>query len=298
LRAAVDDARARFTALDDLTDGVLGAAIDGNADPVVLTFLLRRYRATGREDLTDVLGPALARGVETARAAVTPAERAHWLEAFVTAAPLSSDPRMLAAIEDLVTALRAEWKRGDRVAELLTSVDACLQATTAFEAPGLVPAAIDELERVIAATYRPGYGLASVVGGSDAPARRLTDQIAGASALVTACVGTARLPYGMLAEELIQFARRTFWDADAGAFADSAEPPAAFAANCAAARALCRLARLLDDKDYRSGAVVTPDADYRGDASRILSSQLDAARAAAARAAPYALALDDWLALR
>jgi len=44
--------------------------------------------------------------------------------------------------------------------------------------------------------------------------------------------------------------------------------------------------------------VIAADADYRREASRILESQLDAARGGAARAAPYALALDDWLALR
>ena len=297
LRAAVDDRRARFTDLDDLTDAVLGAAIDGEADPAILTFLLRRYRATGRDDLTEILGPALARGVETSRSAAGCVARARWLEAFVTAAPLSSDSRMQAAIEDLVAALRGDWKRADRVADLLTAVDACLEATTAFETPGLVRDAIDELERVVGATYRPGHGLASVVGRPDS-SRLLSDQIAAVSALVTACVGTARLPYGMLAEELMQFARRTFWDADAGAFADDAEPQSAYVANCDAARVLCRLTRLLDDEEYRSGAVVASDSDYRGDASRILASQLDAARADAARAAPYALALDDWLSLR
>jgi len=293
----VDDARARFTDLDDLTDVVLDAAADGDVEPVVLTLLLRRYRATGRDDLTEILGPALARGVETSRSAAGCAARARWLEAFVAAAPLSSDPRMLSAIEDLVTALRGEWKRSDRVADLLTSIDACLQATTAFEAPGLVRDAIDELERVIGATYRPGYGVANTMDGMGGE-RLLADQILGASALVTACVGTARLPYGMLAEELMQFARRGFWDADAGAFADGGDPDAMFAANCDAARVLCRLSRLIADDAYRSGAVIAPDADYRADASRILTSQLDAARTGAARAAPYALALDDWLSLR
>src|SRR5262249_21782885 len=154
----------------------------------------------------------------------------------------------------LVTALRGEWKRADRVADLLTAVDACLQATTAFETPGLVRDAIDELERVVGATYRPGYGVSSVVG-LPAGSRLVSDQIAGASALVTACVGTARLPYGMLAEELIQFARRTFWDAAAGAFADDAGPPSAYVLNCDAARVLCRLTRLLENEEYRSGAV-------------------------------------------
>jgi uncharacterized protein YyaL (SSP411 family) len=297
LRAAVDDRRARFTDLDDLTDGVIAAASDAAPDPAILTFLLRRYQATGRHDLAGILEPALARGVETSRDATGCAARARWIEAFVTAAPLSSDPRMETAIEDLVTALRGEWSRSDRVADLLTAVDACLQATSAFETPGLVRDAIDQLERVVGATYRPGLGVATSIGHPDG-ARLLSDQIAGASSLVAACAITARLPYGMLAEELIQFARRTFWNADAGAFADDAEPQTAYVANCDAARALCRLVRLVEDEEYRSGAVVASDSDYRGDTSRILASQLDVARASAAHAATYALALDDWLSLR
>jgi len=289
----VDDARARFTVLDDLTDALFDAA-DAEADPVVITFLLRRY-LSGREDLTEVLGAALARGVDRSRSASDAGERVRWLEAFVTAAPLSSDPRMQGAIEDLVAALRAEWGSAGRVADRLASVDACLQATRAFETPGLVSAAIDELERVVGASYRPGYGVASAIGDVQGP-RGLPDQIAGAAALITACVGTSRLPYGMLAEELVQFALRTFWSAGDGAFDGGG--PDALVVNCDAVRVLCRLARLLEDEDYRRGAVIAADADYRREASRILESQLDAARGGAARAAPYALALDDWLALR
>ena len=159
-----------------------------------------------------------------------------------------------------------------------------------------MPAAIDELERVVGSAYRPGYGIGTAIGDAQGP-RGLTDQIAGAAALITACVGTSRQPYGMLAAELVQFARRTFWSAGDGAFADGGGP-AAFAVNCDAVRVLCRLARLLGDEEYRRGAVIAADTDYRADAARILETHLDAATAGAARAAPYALALDDWLALR
>jgi len=289
----------RFLELDDLTDDVLDAAAD-QTDPIALTFLLRRYRATGRDDLTETLGTALARAVEISRGAATCDARSRWLEAFVTAATLSSDSRMQAAIAELVSALRADWGRGTDVSDAVTSVDACLQATTVFESTELVRDAIDELERVVGDAYRPGYGIANALGARDGSPRRLADQIRGASALVTACAGTGRLPYGMLAEELVQFARRAFWDSRADAFVEAvpAPPPAAFADNCDAIRVLCRLARLLKDEDYFRGAVVAPEADYRDDASRILSSQLAAARADAAGAAPYALALDDWLSLR
>ena len=300
----------RFLELDDLTDGVLDAAADGGSDPIALTFLLRRYRATGRDDLTEMLGAALARAVETARGATTCDARSRWLEAFVIAATLSSDARMQTAIAELVAALRSEWRLTDSVADLVTSIDACLQATTVFESADLVRDAIDELERVVAHAYRPGRGIAATIDGADTADRRFADQMRGASALVTACVGTSRLPYGMLAEELIQFARRTFWDADAGAFTvqsggplppDAASARDAFAANCDAVRVLCRFARLLKEDDYRLGAVLAETnggADYLDDASRILASQVAAARGTAAGAAAYALALDDWLSLR
>ena len=292
------DVSERFVELSDLTDGVLDAMADGGSDPVALTFLLRRYRATGRDDLTETLGPALARAVEASRRAASCDARSRWLETFVTAAMLSSDARMEATVAELVAALRGEWRRTSDVAGLLLSIDACLQATTVFESHEVVRDAIDELERVVAGTYRPGHGIGSTLGDADRSARRLADQIRGASALVTACVGTGRLPYGMLAEELVQFAHRTFWDAEAGAFVDRQADEDGFAANCDAVRVLCRVARLIEDEDYRRGAVVVVEADYRHDASRILTSQLAAARANAAGAAPYALALDDWLSLR
>src|SRR6185436_20821472 len=83
-----------------------------------------------------------------------------------------------------------------------------------------------------------------------------------------------RIPYAMLAEELMQFARRTLWDEAAAAFASA---PGAldrpFALNCLAASVYDRLARLHADDEYRAVAVIAAGADYRGDAARILSAQ-------------------------
>ena len=64
---------------------------------------------------------------------------------------------------------------------------------------------IDDLEQVIRSAYEPGEGL---MGAS------LLDQLRTALALLTAFELTGRLPYSMLADELLQFARRTGWDAD------------------------------------------------------------------------------------
>ena len=91
----------------------------------------------------------------------------------------------------------------------------------------------------------------------------------------------------MLAEELIQDARRGPWD------------EGDLIVHCGAARVLCRLAALHADDAYRGAAVIATGADYRGDASRILESQsaraLDRARSGPDESAAYALALGEWL---
>ena len=68
--------------------------------------------------------------------------------------------------------------------------------------------AIDQLERVVGGGYRPGDGL--VARSATASRRRgsVADHVRGASALLTALELTGRLPYSMLAEELIAIAGR------------------------------------------------------------------------------------------
>jgi hypothetical protein len=100
----------------------------------------------------------------------------------------------------------------------------------------------------------------------------------------------------MLAEELVQFARRTLWDHEQAAFrAASTEASDAFTLNCEAVRVLCRLAALHHDDDYRHVAVVAVGADYRADAERILAAQAASAHARdLAGAAAYGLALAEF----
>jgi uncharacterized protein YyaL (SSP411 family) len=143
-----------------------------------------------------------------------------------------------------------------------------------------VPPAIDQLEHVIGGAYQPGAG---VRGG-------LINQVRAASALLTAFEITGRLPYSMLAEELMQTARRTP--------PDDADPET-IVVYCEAARVLCRLAALHEDPAYRGVAVIAGDADYRGDAARILATQSARAHAAStAHAAAYGLALRELIPLR
>jgi hypothetical protein len=284
-----------------IADRVVDAVGRGRAvSPDALTFLLRYYRATDAAPLRDALEPALALGLERHREAASCRERAAWLGLFTEAAALSADERLRDAIADLVPALRREWSGCRIVGDLATAIDACLNVIGVFDPRDLAPKAIDELERLIGAAYRPGDGLAHDLDAPDVVRGQLADQVRAASALLTAYVLTWRLPYGMLAEELVQFARRTLWDDDLAAFRPAAHDGAdAFALNCEAARVLCRLAALHHDDDYRHVAVVAVGADYRTDAERILMAQ---AATACDRdltdAAAYGLALAEFSKLR
>jgi uncharacterized protein YyaL (SSP411 family) len=109
---------------------------------------------------------------------------------------------------------------------------------------------------------------------------------------LTAFDFSGRLPYPMLAEELMQFARETLWDEESGAFCDPQDDARqVFAANCGAAGILCRLAALHGRSDYRAAAVIRADADYAADAGRILRAQRDKFREHGVTSASYGLAL-------
>jgi uncharacterized protein YyaL (SSP411 family) len=160
--------------------------------------------------------------------------------------------------------------------------------------PDPLAAAIDELERLIANAYRPGTGIAHELEHHDGP-RSLADQIAAASALLTAFERTGRLPYSMLAEELVQFARRTLWDDRDGGFHGAAGSPKPFDLNCAAVRVCCRLAVLHATDEYRTAAVVARDTDYRADAALMLRWLAAETPAHPMLRGAYGLALSEWL---
>jgi hypothetical protein len=141
---------------------------------------------------------------------------------------------------------------------------------------------IDDLESFARRAYEPGEGLLGA---------RLDDQLQSASAFLTAFDLTARLPYSMLAEELLQAARRTGWDDDRGAFRGD------FAVNASATHVLCRLEALHRDPEYTSSAVIATGSSYVDDARRILHRLGPIAREHTADAAEYGVALLDWFAL-
>ena len=63
------------------------------SDAAVPTLLLRGYLATGRADLGDALGLALAQALERAAADTTALGRAAWLTLLVEASIVADDER-------------------------------------------------------------------------------------------------------------------------------------------------------------------------------------------------------------
>jgi hypothetical protein len=271
----------RLAELDAITTRVLDALVHEEhvdaLDAGSLTFLLRQYLSTDRQDLRDALGTALAAALEHAASEPTSSGRAAWVILFAEVAAIAEDERIVSAVGELVASLRAEWPAARGVDEGAASVEACLVASRLLDPKELVPPSIDQLEHVVGGAYQPGAG---VRGG-------LANQVRAASALLTAFEITGRLPYSMLAEELMQTARHA--DPDRAT-------SAAFVTHCDAARVFCRLAALHDDPDYRKAAVIVSAADYRGDAARILAAQsIRVVDAPPAHAAAYGLALLDLL---
>jgi hypothetical protein len=233
------------------------------ADPVPVRFLLARYAATGDEPLSAVVGGALALGLEQYSEA-PPGDRAEWLLLFGDAATWSDDRRVREAAASLLATIDAR---------AVAAIEAALHASAAIGDGARLSSAVDDLERLIGGAYEPGDGVASV------------DQYAAASALLTAFDVTGRLPYAMLAEEVVQTALRR---GDAHDDAESA---------CGAARVLCRLAALHGDDVYVNAAVVAAGADYIGASAHLLDEYEARALETMRGTARYGLALAHWLGL-
>ncbi len=256
--------------------------------PIALTFLLRHYLATGRDDLGDAIGDGLAGALAKAAEVDDVAARASWLMLFAEATALSDDARLTDAATMLIAGLRDEWPAANNVAEAAASVEACLRAAEAsgvVDPQEIVPAAIDQLERIVGGAYQPGGGMAATIHGGTHQRGAAADQVRPASALLAAFEHSGRLPYSMLAEELMQPMRR------------DPESAGGIRVACETARIFCRLAALHSDDRYRGAAVVAEDADYRSDAARILLTQFSAALDGELdEGAAYGIALGEWLA--
>jgi hypothetical protein len=288
----VDPARSSAGDLESVTSFIVShIRQDPVIHPLALTFLLRRYGVTGDEELHASLGAALAIALESHRDASTTGRRAQWLTVFVDASAVSADSRLRSAVRELVHLLRQGWPDVDCVDELAVSTEACLRAAGLADAPDLVSSAIDELERIVSCAYRPGFGMSHTTHRSAMPHRGeggLSDQVRSASALLTAFEMTGRLPYAMLADELIQWVRlreRDEPDRNVKQSPDRNRDPIADRRNvesecpsmleCEAVQVLCRLAALYEDPEYQRAAVMLGDVSYRCDASRLLKIQTD-----------------------
>ncbi len=250
--------------LDTIVAHVVDAVSANEAiDPVAVRFLLSEYAATGREDLAAVVGEALARALEQ-HVASAAHDRAEWLLLFADAAEWSDDERIGDATRQLL---------GASAASAPDVVEATLRASMTIGDRARVSSAVDDLERLVGRGYEPGDGVAAA------------DQVAVASALLTAFDITGRLPYAMLAEELLHAVHRR---GETGGSAERA---------CRAAHALCRLAALHADEEYLRAAVVAPHADYAADGARLLDEHGGRALDEVRVAALYGLALARWLGL-
>ncbi len=250
-------------------DRILGGlSLDTPVDPRRIQFLLRLYATTDRDDLAERVGLALAAALRDYPTTSSVPDRAAWLELFVDARAIADDERVAAAVADLAAGLQGAWSV-DSIAEAAAALDACLRAAMLEEHQSLAAAAVDQLERVVARAYRPGSG---VVGAG-------ADQIWIAGALLSAYQLSGRLPYPMLAEEIVAAARPLL------------EAASDFTLSCHAARVLCRLAVLHDDDDYRRAAIVAPHSDYRRDAAMMLERQSAVADRLGVAGAIYGVAL-------
>ncbi len=259
-------------AVEEIGRVVLQAFVRGEPPTAdALRFLLRGYAATGRDDFREALEDGLARALEIAVDSSS-AAAPRWLILFVEAADASDDERLRHAASNLASKARMNWSvSSPALAIAASSVDAYIRAVPLLEGgTSLLQAPIDELERIVSTTYEPGEGITGT----------LDDELCVAGLLLTAFAVTDRLPYAMLAEELLQHGRQTLMTSDA----------VSFATQCEAASVLSRMARLHQADDYRAAAVIAPDADYTRDAGFILERLAPDARTQGLAAAAYALA--------
>lgn len=301
--------------MDEIARLVLAAiAREEPLAPAAVTVLLRHYVAHGRDEVATGLSAALTFALDRRPSDTLSDDRPAWLSVFVEAQSVSDDERIGVEVAALADALRREWPARGGVAQAMRSIAACLDA--AGIAPrvqkdppvgdGLLAAAIDELERIVGRAYEPGEGL-SRAPGSDARGT-LEDHVHTAVALLAGYRVTGRLPYSMLAEELMRFARRCWWSDEAGCFLETDAPEAAtdelVAVNCDAVRVLSRISALHADPEYRQAVVVADGSEgvtNFGDADRILAwlgRSYRAHRANGDVAPEYAIALGERRSIR
>ncbi len=300
----------------DILDKIAGQVLTAMAreeplSPAMVLVLIRSYMTTGREEVAEGLSAALTAALEHRPSRTLSDDRPAWLLVFLEAANVSDDERVGEEAAALIAALRSEWPARSPSAHGMRGLASCL--TAVVMAPrvqkdppvdeGLLQAAIDELERIVGRAYEPGEGLLQAPG-RDVPGS-LEDHVTAATALLAAYRATARLPYSMLAEELMRVARRRWWSDDAGRFADAKQRERLedheLVVNCEAARVLAQISTLHADPDYRQAVVVAesaPGVTNFADADRILAWLGRSSAGDGPARAEYAIALGERLSLR
>jgi len=146
-----------------------------------------------------------------------------------------------------------------------------------------LPSTIDSLDAIVRRSYEPGEGLPGTTCG---------EQLRCGSALLAGFDLCGRLPYAMLAEELLRHARREWWSEDTAAYA------ADFRANCTALRLLCRLAALHANAEYSAAVALAPGGSHARDAARMVPLLVSRSAAHPDAAAELGAALLEWFALQ
>jgi uncharacterized protein len=140
-----------------------------------------------------------------------------------------------------------------------------------FNDDGLQEFAVKSLERVLSASYKPGFGVAHCYDGQPRSRGLLADQLAMADACLDLFDLTGNVVYQMMAEELGHYAMRVMWDDQGGGFFDRArddqesiglmnQPLRPFVTNCDGSRTLRRLAAASGESEFARAADRTVQA--------------------------------------
>lgn len=280
-----------FSAFDDTNGGFGGAPKFPHAAPVRLA--IEQYAASGdgrmREIATrtlDAMGWGPLHDAENG-GFFRCAQHADWsapqrekllsvnaglLDLYLHAGTVLGERRFLDRALDLVRYIEDRlgvpdggWRAAEadgRARQLADAnalaASAMLRAAGVFEDDRLGRRAIDALERVLLSCYTPGGGVRHHAVGVRG---LLGDQVGMAAACLDAWEATGRMPYRMMAEELMHYAIRTMWDEEGGfgdRAADDSEPAAPvvkpFLLNCDAAVVLYRLAAATGDRGFAERA--------------------------------------------
>lgn len=292
--AAVSEPVVDRAALDFLVDRTLvQLAAGAQVGPTALRLLVRQFAATARDELRDALEPALGRAVDSSSAALDDAES---LLLLVEALGIADDEALDLAVVERAAQLRRRWPSRGVVADAMRAVEACVAAAASVSRTRDLVDAVDELERLLGLVYEPGSSLPHLIGGPADPPGDLHDHAATAGALLTTHAATGQLPYAMLAEEVMQTARRTHGrPARHHSDLSREEPAGSFLAECDAAVVLCRLAAVRSDPEYQLAVTAGAPDDYAAWAVELLARWATTYQARGTEAAAYGLAVHEWL---